>query len=50
MPGHNQMKRTILEFSGIKPVTISSFGPIKGSNFQKREMWLAQVKAYGCKA
>jgi putative NADPH-quinone reductase len=47
MPGHNQMKRTILEFSGIKPVTISSFGPIKGSNLQKREKWLAQVKAYG---
>jgi putative NADPH-quinone reductase len=50
MPGHNQMKRTILEFSGKKPVTISSFGPIKGSNLQKREKWLAQVKAYGCKA
>ena len=47
MPGHNQMKRTILEFSGIKPVTISSFGPIKGSNLQKREKWLAQANAYG---
>jgi putative NADPH-quinone reductase len=47
MPGHNQMKRTILEFSGIKPVTISSFGPIKGSNQQKRERWLAQANAYG---
>lgn len=47
MPGHNQMKRTILEFSGIKPVTISSFGPIKGSSQQKREKWLAQVSAYG---
>jgi NAD(P)H dehydrogenase (quinone) len=50
MPGHNQMKRTILEFSGIKPVTISSFGSIKGSNLQKRKKWLAQVKAYGSKA
>lgn len=47
MPGHNQMKRTILEFSGIKPVTVSSFGPIKGSSQQKREKWLAQVSAYG---
>lgn len=47
MPGHNQMKRTILEFSGIKPVTISSFGPIKGSSQQKREKWLAQVNAQG---
>ena len=47
MPGHNQMKRTILEFSGIKPVTISSFGPIKGSSQQKREKWLSQANAYG---
>ena len=47
MPGHNQMKRTILEFSGIKPVTVSSFGPIKGSSQQKREEWLAQANAHG---
>ena len=47
MPGHNQMKRTILEFSGIKPVAVSSFGPIKGSSQQRREKWLAQVNAYG---
>ena len=47
MPGHNQMKRTILEFSGIKPVAISSFGPIKDSSQQKREKWLAQANAYG---
>lgn len=47
MPGHNQMKRTILEFSGIKPVVITSFGPIKGSSQQKRERWLDQAKAHG---
>lgn len=47
MPGHNQMKRTILEFSGIKPVTISSFGPIVSATKQKREQWLAQVNVYG---
>jgi putative NADPH-quinone reductase len=47
MPGHNQMKRTILEFSGIKPVTITSFGPIKNSSLQKRENWLAQAHTYG---
>jgi NAD(P)H dehydrogenase (quinone) len=47
MPGHNQMKRTILEFSGIKPVTVSSFGPVKASNQQQREKWLAQANAYG---
>lgn len=47
MPGHHQMKRTILEFCGIKPVTISSFGPIKNSSPQKREKWLAQAHAHG---
>ena len=47
MPGHNQMKRTILEFSGIKPVAVSSFGPIKDSSPQKREKWLAQANEYG---
>ncbi len=47
MPGHNQMKRTILEFSGIKPVAITSFGPVKGSSLQKREGWLRKAQAYG---
>ncbi len=47
MPGHNQLKRTILEFSGIKPVTVSSFGPIKNSSQQKREEWLTQANAHG---
>jgi putative NADPH-quinone reductase len=50
MPGHNQMKRTILEFSGIKPVTISSFGPIKGSDQRQRQKWLAQARKYGTDA
>ena len=35
-PGHNQMKRTILGFCGIKVVKISRFGPIKGSSPEKR--------------
>lgn len=47
MPGHNEMKRTILEFSGIKPVAITSFGPIRGSTQQKREGWLQQAKMHG---
>ncbi len=40
MPGHQQMKRTILEFSGVKPVRISSFGPVRGSSGRQRERWL----------
>jgi len=47
MPGHNQMKRTILEFCGIKPVTVSSFGPIKSASRKKLEKWLAHVEVQG---
>jgi putative NADPH-quinone reductase len=50
MPGHNQMKRAILEFSGIKPVTISNFGPVKSSTLQQREKWLTQTIQFGNRA
>lgn len=50
MPGHNQMKRTILEFSGIKPVGITSFGPVRGSSQQQREKWLGLAKSHGYRA
>ena len=39
-PGHNAMKKTILEFCGIKPVKISSIGPLKSSTTKKRAGWL----------
>ncbi len=47
MPGHHQMKRTILEFSGIKPVKISSFGSVKTSGKAQREKWLVVAKQIG---
>lgn len=46
MPGHNQMKRTILEFSGVKPVKISSFGPVRYANEKKKAQWLTQVTEF----
>jgi putative NADPH-quinone reductase len=46
MPGHNQIKRTILEFSGIKPVKISSFGPVRFATDAQKEKWLAKVARY----
>jgi NAD(P)H dehydrogenase (quinone) len=49
-PGHNQMKRTILGFCGIKPVKVSNFGPVKTATPQKREKWLAEAHACGRKA
>lgn len=50
MPGHNQMKRTILEFCGIKPVTITSFGSVKDSKLKTREKWLSRAFTYGSNA
>ena len=50
MPGHNEMKRSILEFCGIKVVKISEFGPVKGSNQKQREKWIAIAKELGSKA
>jgi putative NADPH-quinone reductase len=47
MPGHHQMKRTILEFSGIKPVRIRNFGPVRGSSDRQRQAWLAAAQRYG---
>lgn len=47
MPGHNQIKKTILEFSGVHPVKITSFGPVRFASAQKKEKWLQQVAEFG---
>lgn len=46
-PGHRAMKRTILGFCGIRPVGITSIGPIKGSTEVKKERWLNRVQKLG---
>lgn len=46
-PGHNSMKKNILEFCGIKPVKITSFSPMKTSDEVKRKMWITKVEALG---
>ncbi|MDY0024790.1 MAG: NAD(P)H-dependent oxidoreductase [Lentimicrobium sp.] len=46
-PGHNAMKRGILEFCGIKPVRITTIGPIKTSSEAKRMQWLVKVEKLG---
>ena len=40
------MKRTILEFSGIKPVKITSLGPVRYASPAKREQWLEKVAGF----
>lgn len=46
-PGHNTMKRSILEFCGVKPVRITEIGPVKGSTPEQRARWLEQARALG---
>jgi NAD(P)H dehydrogenase (quinone) len=46
-PGHVTMKRTILQFCGVRPVRITEVGPIKGSSDAKRARWLEQVRELG---
>ena len=46
-PGHNAMKKSTLEFCGVKPVKISSIGPVKHSKKSKRISWLTQVQKLG---
>ncbi len=45
MPGHHQMKKTILEFSGIKPVKILSLGPVRTASPVQRKKWLEKTRA-----
>lgn len=47
MPGHHQMRKTILQFCGITPVRIHSFGSVKGSTPARREAWLHKALALG---
>ncbi len=44
MPGHEQMRRTILEFCGVKPVRIQVFSPIRSASDAQRSRWLQQVQ------
>jgi putative NADPH-quinone reductase len=45
MPGLQQMRKTTLEFCGIKPLKTLTFGPVLGSTPEQREAWLKQVQA-----
>jgi putative NADPH-quinone reductase len=46
-PGHNSMKKAILEFCGISPVKISAFSGIRTSSETTRKKWLAEVEELG---
>tara|TARA_B100001939_G_scaffold295411_1_gene268869 strand:- start:6614 stop:7228 length:615 start_codon:yes stop_codon:yes gene_type:complete len=43
-PAINMLKRTVLEFCGIKPVRVRVFDQVRSSNPEKRKRWLDLVK------
>jgi hypothetical protein len=43
----NQLKKTTLEFCGVKPVKVSYFGPLRNSTPGSRQKMLDGAKALG---
>lgn len=48
-PSINQLKKSILEFCGVKPVKVTAIGIIKTADVKKREQWLNKVAELGRK-
>lgn len=46
-PSVNQLKKSTLEFCGIKPVKVTYIGPIKGSKNEDRAKMLKKVESFG---
>ena len=46
-PSVNQLKKSTLEFCGVKPVKVSYFGPVKSSTEATRKKWLEQAENSG---
>lgn len=49
-PGHRMMKKTVLEFCGVRPVGVTSVGGVRQSTPEKRVRWLAKVRQLGMAA
>ena len=47
MPGHHQMKKAILEFCGIQPVRVHSFGPVRSASAERLAQWVAKARQLG---
>lgn len=46
-PSHNAMKKQTLEFCGVKPVRVTTIGPIRLSKEEFRKKWLTKVENLG---
>ena len=47
MPGHHQMKKAILEFCGIRPVQVHSFGPVRSASADRLALWVEKARQLG---
>lgn len=48
-PAQKQIKRTILEFCGVRPVTITNFSEVRYADDKKRAAWLEIVRKIASK-
>lgn len=46
-PGHNQTRRTILEFTGIRVKKITTFSPVRYADEAKRARWIDKAQRLG---
>lgn len=47
MPGHHQMKKAVLEFCGIRPVRVHSFGPVRTVSADRLALWVENARQLG---
>ncbi|MDN4014078.1 NAD(P)H-dependent oxidoreductase [Chryseobacterium gambrini] len=43
-PSVNQLRKSVLEFCGVKPVNVTYIGIIKTSDIKQRKIWLEQIR------
>lgn len=48
-PSVNQLKKSTLEFCGVKPVKVTYVGIIKDSKLESRKKWLDKIEKLGQK-
>ena len=46
-PGEKQMKRSVIQFTGMKLIRATSFGKVRGASNTKRAKWVAKASKLG---
>lgn len=49
-PSVNQLKKSVLEFCGVKPVKVTYVGPVKKSTIEFKNKWLLKINKLGMKS